>query len=448
MAALKYAVIGGGMLGMSVALRLSQRGHDVVLFEGRHQVGGLASAWRLGDLLWDRFYHVILYTDTYTRALLDELGLASEISWKTTRTGFFIDGQWYSLSNVWEFLAFPPLPLSDKLRLAYTIWKSSRLDHDHELDEIPVAEWLQNQCGRRVFDKIWLPLLKAKLGQEYPSVSASFIHATIRRMYAARRTRTKQELFGVVPGGYARICQALTEYLANWNVQISCGSQVEAVCKTEKGFVIECGDGSQMSCNRVVVTAPCPMAAEICKDLSPAERHHLMSIRYLGVICASLLTVTEIPCYYISNIADDRVFFTAAINMSSLVGQFTPQRASLLYLPKYVAAEDPLHTLPDRDLQGLFYEGLRILYPQFQPAQIQAFRIARARYVLPLPVLGYRHRVPPMATSAPGLYLVNSAQILGGTLNVNETLKLAETAVRRLSPEATPRPVLSVHQPC
>ncbi len=445
---LRWAVVGGGMLGITLALRLSQRGHDVIVLEGSHQVGGLASAWRLGDIVWDRFYHVILSTDAYTRALLDELGLASEITWKTTRTGFFIDGKWYSLSNVWEFLAFPPLPLLDKFRLAYTIWKASRLDYDHNLDEIPVADWLENQCGKRVFDKIWLPLLKAKLGQEYQSVSASFIHATIQRMYAARRTRTKQELFGVVPGGYARICQALTEYLANWDVPVLCGSQVEAVRRTEKGFVVECADGSQLSCDRVAVTAPCPITAAICKDLSSSEYHDLRSVRYLGVICASLLTVTDIPSYYITNIADDRVFFTAAINMSSLVGPLSSQSASLLYLPKYVAADDPLHTLPDRDLQGQFYEGLRILYPRFHPGEIQAFRIARARYVLPLPVLRYRHKVPPMITSVPGLYLVNSSHIIGGTLNVNETLKLVDTAVHRLCPETTHRPAVNVTQPC
>jgi protoporphyrinogen oxidase len=436
------------MLGMAVALRLSQRGHDVTILEGAHQVGGLASAWRLGDIIWDRFYHVILYTDEHTRSLLDELGLASEICWKTTRTGFFIDGKWYSLSNVWEFLAFPPLGLTEKLRLGYTIWKTSRITDAQGLDEVPIAEWLTQQCGKRTFETLWLPLLKAKLGQQYQEVSASFIWATIQRMYAARRTRTKQELFGVVPGGYARICHALMEYLANWNVPVLCGSQVEAISKSEDGFVVECADGSQLCCDRVVVTAPCPIAASICKDLSSSEVHRLRSVRYLGVICASLLTVTDIPTYYISNIADDRVFFTAAINMSALLGPLTKQRASLLYLPKYVAAEDPLHTLPDRDLQGLFYDGLRILYRGFQPADIQAFRIARARYVLPLPVLGHRHTVPPMTTSVPGLYLVNSAQIHDGTLNVNETLKLAETAVRRLCPETSHRPMLNLRQPC
>jgi len=41
--------------------------------------------------------------------------------------------------------------------------------------------------------------------------------------------------------------------------------------------------------------------------------------------------------------------------------------------------------------------------------------------------------VPSMATSVPGVHLVNSSQIVNGTLNVNETIELVDRAVRELS---------------
>ena len=43
--------------------------------------------------------------------------------------------------------------------------------------------------------------------------------------------------------------------------------------------------------------------------------------------------------------------------------------------------------------------------------------------------------MPPVRTSMPGLYLVNSSQIVNGTLNVNETVQLANQAVASLLPE-------------
>jgi len=42
--------------------------------------------------------------------------------------------------------------------------------------------------------------------------------------------------------------------------------------------------------------------------------------------------------------------------------------------------------------------------------------------------------VPPEDATVPGLHLVNSAHILNGTLNVNETVQLAERAARRFAP--------------
>ena len=57
------------------------------------------------------------------------------------------------------------------------------------------------------------------------------------------------------------------------------------------------------------------------------------------------------------------------------------------------------------------------------------------RNVLAISTLDYSAKLPPMQTSVPGLFLVNTAQIANGTLNVNETLQLADRAVAELTAE-------------
>ncbi len=47
----RWAIIGGGFLGMTLAHRLAQQGKDVTLFEGAAQLGGLAGAWNLGNMV-------------------------------------------------------------------------------------------------------------------------------------------------------------------------------------------------------------------------------------------------------------------------------------------------------------------------------------------------------------------------------------------------------------
>src|SRR6185369_1818613 len=112
-----FGIVGGGLLGLTLALRLAQRGHRVTVLEAADHVGGLADAWQVGDITWDRHYHVTLQSGAYLRGILRELGLDSELQWRQTRTGFLIDGKLHSLSSSWEFLKFPPLKLIDKLRL-------------------------------------------------------------------------------------------------------------------------------------------------------------------------------------------------------------------------------------------------------------------------------------------------------------------------------------------
>ena len=99
------------------------------------------------------------------------------------------------MSNTVEFLRFPPLGLIDKLRLGATIFMASRRKDWQSLERIYVADWLRRWSGRRTFNKIWLPLLKAKLGECDRRTSASFIWTTLARMYAARQSGLKNELF-------------------------------------------------------------------------------------------------------------------------------------------------------------------------------------------------------------------------------------------------------------
>jgi protoporphyrinogen oxidase len=74
------AVIGAGVLGLAIAHRLKARGDNVTVFEASPNLGGLASAWQLGDVTWDRHYHVTLASDAHTRAMLRAIGLGDELT--------------------------------------------------------------------------------------------------------------------------------------------------------------------------------------------------------------------------------------------------------------------------------------------------------------------------------------------------------------------------------
>jgi protoporphyrinogen oxidase len=421
-----YGIVGGGLLGLSLALKLAKKGKKVTVIEAEHTLGGLASSWKIGELTWDKYYHVILMSDLHLRKLLDEIGIENEICWTETKTGFYTNGKLYSMSNTLEFLKFPPLNLIDKLRLGFTIFYASKLKNWKKLEKIGVEQWLKKLSGKRTFNKIWLPLLKAKLGESYKEASAAFIWATIQRMYAARKSGLKKEMFGYVQGGYARIIESLHKKVTESEIEIVSGFNVKSIRSVENKIEILSNQNLILNFEKCVVTLPSKVVSQVCLELSDDIKIKHQNLTYLGVICVTLLLKNSVSPYYVTNITDDWVPFTGIIEMSALVDKKTFNSNALIYLPKYLSPDNEMFAKPDNEIIEDFVKALIKMYPSINMDDILESKVARAKNVFALSTLNYSNLVPTIKTNIKGLDILNSAQITNGTLNVNETIQLAD----------------------
>src|SRR4051794_39190969 len=68
-------VVGGGLAGITAALRLADAGCQVTLLEAKPKLGGLTHSFRRGELDVDNGQHVFMRCCTSYRALLDRLGV-------------------------------------------------------------------------------------------------------------------------------------------------------------------------------------------------------------------------------------------------------------------------------------------------------------------------------------------------------------------------------------
>src|SRR5690606_40474842 len=85
----KVCVVGGGLLGAVLALRLREQGRAVTLLEAAPAIGGLASPETIGGYEWGRCYHVVLHSDPRARPLIEERGRCDPRRWVTHQTGVF-----------------------------------------------------------------------------------------------------------------------------------------------------------------------------------------------------------------------------------------------------------------------------------------------------------------------------------------------------------------------
>jgi protoporphyrinogen oxidase len=166
--------------------------------------------------------------------------------------------------------------------------------------------------------------------------------------------------------------------------------------------------------------------------LESAEKDGLRALRYQGVVCVSVVLRRPLAPYYLTYITDPGLPFTTVVEMSAFVDRAEFGGNTLVYLPKYVGPDDALFDEEDDAIVARFVDALRTVHPGLASSDVLAARVSKVRAVFPIPTQGYSDRVPGFDTTMPGVHLVSSAQIVNGTLNVNDTVMLADRAAAAL----------------
>jgi protoporphyrinogen oxidase len=423
-------ILGGGITGLTAAFYLLRAGYRVSVLESRPQVGGLATYYNFGPFYWDKFYHVILTSDRPLLQLVDDLGLTPELRWTETKVGFFTGQGFYSMTTSMDFLRFPVLSLWEKFRLGLGVLWTSRIKDGKELEAIPIADWLIRIFGRGNYEKMWEPLLKCKLGSCREEASAAFIWATIFRLYSTREKGVSQkEKMGYIRGGYRTVFTRMIEEIERLGGKIQTATLVEEVAVDGSGKVKVRTPSGTLTFDRVIATAPSHTIEKMMPTLSADYLARLHGVKYLGMVCVVLLLRKKLTPYYVTNLTDNDVPFTGVIEMTNLIPTEEIQGRHLVYLPKYTAPGDPLFEAPDDQVWELFRKSFQRMFPDLREDDIEKRLVFREKLVQPLPVLHYSDRVPPMVTNLKGVLVANTTQIINSTLNNNEMVKIARSAV-------------------
>ena len=81
----------------------------------------------------------------------------------------------------------------------------------------------------------------------------------------------------------------------------------------------------------------------------------------------------------------------------------------------------------DQTLKENFIASLKLIQNNLRDEEIIFSQVAKAKFVITLPEMGYSANLPSFKTSVNNLFVINSSFITDGTLNVNETLKVSAT---------------------
>ncbi|MDW8068673.1 MAG: NAD(P)/FAD-dependent oxidoreductase [Anaerolineae bacterium] len=443
---MRVGIVGGGIMGLSVGYFLSRQNVDVDIYEASSSLGGLANTVTLEDgVSVDRFYHVILSSDHHLRQLCEELNLAEQTRFRETRMGFYHQGNIFSMNNVVDFLQFPPLGWTDRFRLGLTVLYAQWIRDWQRLEGISVEEWLVRLSGRRTFENIWRPMLKAKFDGGFENTPATYIWARLVRMKSTRKGVHQKEEAGHLIGGYATLAEAMAAQIEARGGRIHLRHPVDEIV-IENGRAIGLRVGRDIHLYDAVVAAlQIPLFRRLIPDADPDYRHFLSGTDYLGVVCLLLVLDRPLTGFWTLYITDDRVPFTGVIETTTYIDPVFVGGHHLVYLPKYTLPGSPWQEKSDEEIREVWLRHLEAMFPHFDRKWVRYFLVHRERYVEPLHPLNSTYLIPQVQTPVENLYLATTAQIYPALTNLESVTRHARRvagfilAERMISPAVNRR---------
>ena len=420
---MRYGVLGGGALGLTAALRLAQRGHEVMVIEREPEAGGLAAGFRVGDAYLDKFYHHLFRSDTAAQALIAELGLSDRLLWPRPRTVTLWGGQVHQLDSPLTLLRFRPLPLADRLRMGAAM-AYLRLERDyHRLEGKRAAPWIRRWMGARSHEVVWEPLLRAKFGAVADEIALPWFWA---------RIHYRSTELGYLRGGFQQLYDRLVERIQALDGQVRLGTRVTSITPTDAAIDVVTDAGTERF-ERVVSTLPTRLTCQLTPALPEDYRARHEWGRAYGAHCLILALDRPLTDSYWMNINDRGFPFLALVEHTNYMPPSDYGGRHLVYLGNYRPMTDPLFSMSKQAILDEFLPCLTRVNPAFQPEWVTESWSFSAPFAQPIVTVDYHEHIPPFDTPVPGLYTASMFQVYPQDRGQNYSIALANRLDRHLA---------------
>ncbi|RKS67988.1 squalene-associated FAD-dependent desaturase [Motilibacter peucedani] len=438
-AARPVTVVGGGLAGISAALRLADDGFEVVLHEARPRLGGLAGSFvrsaetsGLGvDLQVDTGQHVFMRCCSAYRGLLRRLGaegdthLQRRLDVPVRRPGVARTSHVrraalpVPLHLARSLLGYAPLTLAERLAAARAALALGRVERS-AADGTSFGAWLAaHGQGSRAVEALWDLVGVATLNARADDASLA-LAATVFQTGLLGEPGGADLGWARVPLGRIHGDAALAA-LRTAGVDVRLGSRVASLEL----------DG------RAVVLAVPPAAAE--RLLPPSA----LDLRpgWAGRLGAS-------PIVNVHVVLDRRVLDGELVAGVGTPVQFVFDRSGqsglrahspdAQYLAVSLSAADREVRLPSAELLARMVPALRELLPAARGAGVLDAFVTREPQATFRPAPGSAADRPPAATSVPGVVLAGAWTATGWPATMEGAVRSGLEAARLLAHAPTP----------
>jgi protoporphyrinogen oxidase len=427
-------IIGGGVAGMVAAWHLARAGRRVTLFERAPRLGGLAGSFEVepGKFI-EKYYHFICRGDSGYLGQIDHFGLRSRLHWVETEMGVFHHGEARSMGDPISLLTLPWLSAADRLRFGVVTLASKLRGKDswRDLENVTARDWLRSAYGPRTYEFLYEPLLRLKFGEHADQISAAWMWARVHRV-GNSRTRLQREYVGYLEGGSQTYIDALEKGIRELGVELRTGASVdEVVVEGGRVTALRAG-GERIAVDQALSTVPIPYTRTLFGSFEGAYFDNLRALKYIGVVVMTLRVRRRLTRYFWLNVNDRSYEVAGVIEYTNL--NPTPELGgdSIVYIPQYVPAADPLFKTSQEEIFAFHFAGLQRIVPGLNRSDIVANWVHKDAFAQPICEVGFAAKSPAIHTPVPNLFLTDSYQLHPHDRAISFSIDLATEAARRM----------------
>ncbi|MDF3362457.1 MULTISPECIES: NAD(P)/FAD-dependent oxidoreductase [unclassified Sulfitobacter] len=274
-------IVGAGVAGLSAARDLSKRGYRVCVLEETDHVGGRVGTQQVGDLAFNRGARLLYSCSKPFSALLEELGLADNLSHARQLTAKTIgrDACWdVHLMPGPASLFTPGLTFKERYRLvrhAVQLWKlRRRADPDdatsvREADDIALSDYILQTLGENALSRLVDPIFIGARNWLPDDVSAAFYLSTIPNLFGTSVMSLKPDM------------QALPDAIAS-GLDIQTNARVTRItpgnpCEIQ---IQRGGETETLTAAYVICALPGDLVPAVMPSLADEDSRFFSQVRY------------------------------------------------------------------------------------------------------------------------------------------------------------------------
>lgn len=414
-------------MGLAAAYHAAKAGHRVELFEAGPQPGGMAAHFDFDGLSIERFYHFVCKSDASTFALLDELGLADRMRWRTTSMGYFIDGELHQLGNPFALLRFSAISPLSRVRYGLLAFVSTRRERWDVLEKQTAREWITRWGGAEVYDRLWKPLLDRKFHEYSENISAAWIWTRIKRIGRSRKSLFEEEL-GYLEEGSQTLVDALCAAIRSHGGTIRLSTPILSILADEERVTGVQTKGGVFPADAVISTMPVQLISAAVPDLPQDWKARYDAINNIGVCCVLFKLAKPVTEHFWVNICETDIDIPGIIEFSNL----RPTGEPIVFVPYYLPVTHPKFSWTSQQLLDEAFGYIQRINPSMTQQDIVATHVARLRYAQPVCEPGFAAKIPPIQTPIKGLQIADTCFYYPEDRGISESVRIGREMAARL----------------